>query len=246
MTVEAAAPLAALLRDAADRRGAPLGTEPSLLAGDAPGLLAAADPRLPGALTANAAARWDAPPHIAAALAWKGYAYWTALPVALGWSLNRRVPLFSAEATMVRVLDEAPYLVVGLREATVAVTAADPCAGGAGTVVVPDEAALLALVRRVLLHDHYAPFVRALRTATRAGERGLWGTVAESLAAPLAHEVPGAADSVRALLGGLGEPVAGLVELADDPPRVRRRTCCLWVALRDNDACSTCCLGRAR
>ncbi|WP_067490523.1 hypothetical protein [Actinomadura hibisca] len=244
MTVKAAGPLVALLRDIAARRDDPLGVEPALRAGAAPGLLAATDPRLPGALTAKAATRWDAPPHIAAALAWKGYAYWTALPVALGWALNRRVPLFPADATLVRVLDEAPYLVVGLREVSVAVTAADPCAGGPGTVVVPDEAALLALVRDVLLRGHYVPFVRALRTATRAGERGLWGTAAEALASPVAHAVPGAADAVRALLDGLGAPVAGLVELTADPPSVRRRTCCQWVKLSGNTACSTCCLNR--
>lgn len=153
----------------------------------------------------------------------------------------------SARDTVVRPLDEAPFVVVGLREARLAVTAGDPCAGAPGTVTVPDEAALLALVRGVLVRDHLAPLIGELRARTRTGERGLWGSVAESLAAPLyghGSALPGAAGAVRDLLDGLGPPVAGLVEPSGEPPGVRRRTCCLWASLPDRSPCPSCCLIR--
>ena len=37
--------------------------------------------------------RWRATPHAAAALAWKCYSYWLALPAVLGYAAARRVPL---------------------------------------------------------------------------------------------------------------------------------------------------------
>ncbi|MFI0349881.1 hypothetical protein [Actinomadura sp. 9N407] len=244
--IEAARPLIALLQAAYDQY--PLAILPGLLAPADDAFLTADDPRVMERLVTATQAQYEAPPHIAAALAWKGYAYWTSLPVTLGWALNRRVPLFTARDTLVRPLDDEPFVTVGLREIRLAVTASDPCAGAPGTVVVPDEDALLALVRDTLIRDHFAPLVEALRTGTRTGARGLWGTASEALSAPLyghGSDLPGAAESVQKLMDGLGRPVAGLMEITDGPPpNLRRRTCCLWVALGDRDACPSCCLTR--
>jgi hypothetical protein len=246
-SIEAARPLIALL-DAAHAEY-PLALVPGLRAPRDDGFLTAGDPRLMETLVADTRARYEAPPHIAAALAWKGYAYWASLPVTLGWALNRRVPLYTRSDTLVRPLKDEPFVTVGMREVRLVVTASDPCAGTPGTVVVPDEDDLLALVRDTLIRDHFAPLIDALRTLTRTGARGLWGTASEALSAPLyghGSALPGAAESVRTLMEGLGKPVNGLMETTEGPPpTVRRRTCCLWVALRDRDACPSCCLPRA-
>lgn len=53
------------------------------------------------AMVEQTAAMSRAPDHVAAALLWKTYAYWTALPVVLGWALNRRVPLVTLASTVV-------------------------------------------------------------------------------------------------------------------------------------------------
>ncbi|MEW2358761.1 hypothetical protein [Spirillospora sp. NPDC029432] len=245
-TAEAARPLADLLRAAHDAY--PLALLPGLGApDDRAGYLTADDPRLWEALVADTRERYDAPAHIAAALAWKGYAYWVSLPVTLGWTLNRRVPLIAARDALVRPLAESPFVSVGLRDVRFAVTASDPCAGTPGTVVVPDEGALLALVRETLVGGHFEPLIESLRATTRAGARGLWGTAAEALSAPLyghGSELPGAAAAVDGLMAGLGKPLAGLMEMENGSPR--RRTCCLWVALPGRDACPSCCLSRCR
>ncbi|MDL4771272.1 MULTISPECIES: ferric iron reductase [Thermomonosporaceae] len=219
-----------------------------LRAGAGPGWRPVTDPGVLDGLRASIAARYGAPPHVAAALAWKAYSWQAAFPVALGWVRGRRVPLMTAGHTVVRMLDDGSGVAVGLREVAVGVTAADPWAGRPGTVVVPDEAALAGLVRDTLLHGHLAPMVRALRARTRVGERPLWGSVAEALAAPMsgrhAGEVPGAAADAAALLARLGAPVAGLVEPSAEPVGVRRRTCCLWASLPGRSPCGTCCLKR--
>src|SRR6266508_2726487 len=65
--------------------------------------------------------RWNAPTHVAAALAWKSYSYWVALPAVLGWAAARRVPPVRAEDVLVRYADHQPFLQVALRRPDVAV-----------------------------------------------------------------------------------------------------------------------------
>src|SRR6266545_6984693 len=65
--------------------------------------------------------RWNAPTHVAAALAWKSYSYWVALPAVLGWATSRRVPLVSAANVVVRYADHQPFLRVALFDCPVAV-----------------------------------------------------------------------------------------------------------------------------
>ncbi|GAB3163425.1 (2Fe-2S)-binding protein [Microbispora hainanensis] len=221
---------------AAERDGV-LGVLPGLVADDSPGWIpAAALVREPYegllALVDETAARWSAPRHVAAALLWKTYGYWHTMPMALGWGLGRRVPLMRLEDTLVRT--SAAGVTVAASRVTVAVLPSDPLAGTEGTVVVSD---LAAAIREALLESQY-PFVSALGTLTRVGERTLWGSTAEAFAHPLLTLGP-YAEAAR-LLDEIGPPVAGL--LTPDGDGYRRRTCCLWVTLPDAEACSTCCV----
>lgn len=215
---EATAPLAAL-------RGL-LGTAD--LPGVAPGLIAAsgvtvaelsAPPYvLLDEFVQQVADRWNAPRHVAAAVWWKSFAYWTVLPVSLGWALDRTFPAFTPETTMVDCFPDEPYMRIG---ATRLAAATD--------------------VRATLTGLH-TPLIDALHALDRIGRRNLWGSVAEALTQPLVtyrDQLPGEPDRAE-LLALAGPPVTGLMQL--DPPR--RRTCCLWVTLPDADACSTCTVRR--
>jgi hypothetical protein len=229
--------LSSHLEGLAAERGGVLGVLPGLVADDSPGWTpAAALVREPYegllALVDETAARWSAPRHVAAALLWKTYGYWHTMPMALGWGLGRRVPLMRLEDTLVR--PSAAGVTVAASRVTVAVLPGDPLAGAEGTVVVPD---LAAAIRKALLESQY-PFVRALGTLTKVGERTLWGSTAEAFAHPLLTIGP-YAEAAR-LLDEIGPPVAGL--LTPDGDGYRRRTCCLWVTLPDAEVCSTCCV----
>src|SRR6185503_13614772 len=90
--------------------------------------------------------RWQAQPHAAAALAWKAYTYWLALPAVLGWASARRVPLLTGDDVLLHFADPRPLVTLGLHEnVTVAVLPSDPLAlsGLRQVKVVADEAALL-------------------------------------------------------------------------------------------------------
>jgi hypothetical protein len=232
--------------------GAVHGLQPNLVVDDPKGWIPAT------ALTSGAVLddlldaakqRWSAPMHVAAALAWKSYSYWVAVPAVLGWATARRVPLVSAGNVLIRYADRQPFLHVGLRRADVAVLPSDPLAasGAAGTTVVPDEAALLATLRTALVDEHLAPLLERLRDKARLGRRTLWG----SLASGTAHGLSRAADAVpgstlvaaTTLLSALG--VADLVELTELPSRelfVLRRTCCLAFTLPEPKICAGCCI----
>lgn len=230
------------------------------LAGLAPGLLVT-DPvgwlpataltdgsRLPDLLDA-AARRWRAAPHVAAALAWKSYAYWLALPAILGWASARRVPLVRPDDVLVHVSDHRPVVTLGLRPTVrVAVLPNDPVTGR--VVVVPNEAALLEMLRASLLDAHLTPLLAQIRRNARLGDRTLLG----SLAAGVAHGIIRAADvlpgstvgNVGTLLDALD--VADLVELVPGPggePTVQRRTCCLAFTLPEPKVCTGCCIRQA-
>ncbi|MEV7801995.1 (2Fe-2S)-binding protein [Microbispora sp. NPDC088329] len=225
------------LEGLAAERGGVLGVLPGLVADDSPGWMPAADlAREPYegllALVDETAARWSAPRHVAAALLWKTYGYWHTMPMALGWGLDRRVPLMRLEDTLVR--PSAAGVTVAASRVTVAVLPGDPLAGTEGTVVVPD---LAAAIKEALLESQY-PFVRALSAVTKVGERTLWGSTAEAFAHPLLT-LGSYAEAAR-LLDEIGPPVAGL--LVPDGDGYRRRTCCLWITLPDADPCSTCCV----
>jgi hypothetical protein len=205
--------------------------------------------RLPELLTA-ATRRWGGTPHACAALAWKSYSYWVALPVVLGWASARRVPLLDPADVLIHFEDHRPLVTLGLRRSTtVAVLPSDPLALTAppGVRVVADEAELLGLLRASLLDAHLVPMVEAIRAEVRIGARTLLGSVASGIAHGVlraADVLPGSAvEAVDVLLGALD--LADLVELVPGPsgePTVQRRTCCLAFTLPRPKYCQGCCV----
>jgi hypothetical protein len=206
--------------------------------------------------------RYGATRHVAAALLWKTYTYRTVAPVVLGWALNRRVPLATAENTVIRPGPGDNRLSIAVVDPVVAVLPDDEMAGGPGILTVPDAGALLAVAAGALLDGHLIPVLATMTARCKIGQRPLWGSVAEAVVHPLLISGPrtpgGLADSgrlplrtaagrmgqARWLLDGLGHGLADLLDLtpAADGTPYRRRTCCLAFALPQYDYCKTCCV----
>ncbi|MEV4491355.1 IucA/IucC family C-terminal-domain containing protein [Micromonospora coxensis] len=205
--------------------------------------------RLPEFLHA-ATRRWGGTPHACAALAWKSYSYWVALPVVLGWASARRVPLLDPADVLIHFEDHHQLLTMGLRGSTrVAVLPNDPLAlsGLPEVRVVADEAELLRVLRASLLDGHLAPVIAAIQTEVRVGTRTLLGSVASGIAHGIlraADALPGSSTrTVETLLDALD--LADLVELVPGPggePTVQRRTCCLAFTLPSPKVCQGCCV----
>ena len=258
------APISAALSAIRARRGpaATHGLAPELVVPDPVGwtpATALADGDQIDALLDAAKQRWGATPHAAAALAWKAYTYWLALPAVLGWASARRVPLLDPFRVLVRFTDHQPLLTLGLRRATVAVLPSDPLLATAGPTlastpdrgwdlrVVADGADLLATLRHTLLDTHLVPIMDRIRERTHLGQRTLLGSLASGVAYGViraSDALPGStAETVTTLLDTLG--VADLVSL--HPARtgeldVQRHTCCLAFTLPEPKICSGCCL----
>ncbi|MEU6072735.1 IucA/IucC family C-terminal-domain containing protein [Micromonospora sp. NPDC047074] len=208
--------------------------------------------RLPEFLR-SASSRWGGTPHACAALAWKGYSYWTALPVVLGWASARRVPLLDPADVLIQFEEHGPLLTMGLRRSTtVAVLPSDPLAlsGPPEVRVVADEAELLRVLRASLLDAHLAPMVAAIQAQVRIGARTLLGSVASGIAHGIlraADGLPGSSvETIETLLGALD--LGDLVELVPGPsgePTVQRRTCCLAFTLPSPKVCQGCCVRQA-
>jgi hypothetical protein len=255
------APISATLDAIRVRRG------PAAIHGLAPGLVVP-DPAgwMPATALANgeqldalldaAKQRWGAAPHAAAALAWKAYSYWLALPAVLGWASARRVPLLDPYRVLVRFTDHQPLLTLGLRRVTVAVLPSDPLLATAGSTaawdlrVVADEAELLATLRHTLLDAHLTPIMDRIRERTHLGQRTLLGSLASGVAYGITRAsdaLPGpTAETVGTLLDTLG--VADLVSLHPAPAgelNVQRNTCCLAFTLPEPKVCSGCCIRSA-
>jgi hypothetical protein len=229
------------------------GLAPGLLVTDPVGWLPATSlvdgSRLPDLLTA-AERRWRAAPHAAAALAWKAYTYWLALPPVLGWAAARRVPLMDAADVLVHFEDHRPLLMFGLRRSIrVAVLPNDPLAAAdlPEIVVVPDEAALLAALRRSLLDAHLTPLLEQIRGRVRLGARTLMGSLASGVAYAVlraADVLPGSSvNTIGTLLDALD--IADLIDLVPGHTgelTVQRRTCCLAFTLPEPKICAGCCI----
>jgi hypothetical protein len=207
--------------------------------------------------------RWNTAPHVAAALAWKCYAYWVALPAVLGWATARRVPLLDPARVLVRYSNRQPFLCAGLTDPDVAVLPTDPLAaltcadrrsrrpedtaalGLPGIRVVPDEAALLGALRTSLIDTHLGPIVERTHLRLHLGRRTLWGSLASGAAHAIsraADVLPGSTlDATTTLLSGLH--LDNLVDLTQEPGGrlwVQRRTCCLAFALPTPKICTGC------
>jgi hypothetical protein len=210
-------------------------------------------------LLATAKERWRAQPHAAAALAWKCYTYWLALPALIGYAGTRRVPLPRPDDVLVRYSRHQPFLRLALRHPAVAVLPGDPLAAfalpgrrsrqhGFRVMVCEDDAALRRELRRALVDDHLEPFMDGIRERVHLGRRTLWGSLASGVAHALAKAddaVPGPIlPVIDELLTELG--VADLVDVTTDPAtgefRIGRRTCCLAFTLPEPRICTGCCI----
>ncbi|TDO39642.1 ferric iron reductase FhuF-like transporter [Paractinoplanes brasiliensis] len=194
--------------------------------------------------------RWNAQPHAAAALAWKAYTYWVALPAVLGYASARRVPLLTADNVLTHFDDPRPLITVGLRAGTpVAVLAGDPLAlsGLPHVRVVPDEAALLVELRRSLLDQHLSPLLDAIHDRVRLGKRTLLGSLSSGVAYGVlrsADVLPGrSAETIAQLHNALGvEDLIELVPGSNGKLDVQRKTCCLAFTLPQPKVCQGCCI----
>jgi hypothetical protein len=258
------APVVATLRSIAARHGSkPVhALVPAIVVDDPAGWTPARDlasgSRLPD-LLATAKERWHAQPHAAAALAWKCYTYWLALPALIGYAGARRVPLPRPDDVLVRYSRHQPFLRMALHRPTVAVLPGDPLAAfavpgrrsrqhGLRVMVCEDDAALRREMRRALVDDHLEPLMDGIRERVHLGRRTLWGSLASGAAHALAKAddvVPGpilpVIDEVLTELG-----VADLVEVSVDPASgalsIARRTCCLAFTLPEPKICTGCCI----
>lgn len=214
------------------------------------------------AVVATVMRRYGATRHVAAALLWKTYTYRVVAPVVLGWALNRRVPLATADDTVVRPGPADNRLSIALVDPAVAVLPGDDLAGTPGTRTVADHDALLREAGEAVLTRHLLPVLATMIARCKIGQRPLWGSVAEAVAHPLLIAAPrtpgGLADTgpvalrtpagrmaaARTLLDGLGHGLGELLDLtpAADGTPYRRRTCCLAFALPQYDYCKTCCV----
>lgn len=202
-----------------------------------------------GALLAAARERWQALPHAAAALAWKCYSYWAALPAVVGYAAARRVPLMSADRVRVHFSARQPFVRLGLHEPVTAVLASDPIAvsGVPGLLVVPDETALLGVLRESLVERHLGPLLETFRGQVHLGHRTLWGSVASGVAYGLSRAADAIPGSTMEIATTLLETLDA-VDLVDLAPRaeggldIHRRTCCLAFTLPTPKVCTTCCI----
>ncbi|MEJ3742293.1 IucA/IucC family C-terminal-domain containing protein [Actinomycetes bacterium KLBMP 9797] len=194
--------------------------------------------------------QWGAAPHAAAALAWKSYTYWLALPPVLGWASARRVPLLDPDSVLFRFDGPGRLLTFGLRRTMpVAVLPTDPLAlaGSRAVRVVADEAALLTVFRESLLDAHLTPLLGAIQTRVRIGARTLLGSVSSCVAHAIlraADVLPGSsAEHIGTLLDALGvEDLIDLVPDASGQLTVQRKTCCLAFTLPQPKICTGCCI----
>ena len=203
-----------------------------------------------GTLLDSAGRRWMAQPHAAAALAWKAYTYWLALPAVLGWASARRVPLLTSSNVLIHFDDPRPLVTIGLRADTpIAVLPSDPLAlsGLPQVKVVADEAALLTALKTSLLDEHLGPMLDAIHHRVRLGKRTLLGSLSSGVAYAVlrsADVLPGSsAETIDTLLTALG--VEDLIELVPAPNGkldVQRKTCCLAFTLPQPKICQGCCI----
>lgn len=257
-------PVVATLRSVAARHGErPVhGLAPSIVVDDPSGWTRAREivsgPGLDHLLD-TARQRWNAQPHAAAALAWKCYTYWIALPALIGYAGARRVPLPALDDVLIRYSSQQPFLRTATHRPVVAVLPADPLAAfaesgrrsrqhGFRITVCEDDAALRGELRRVLVDEHLEPLMAGIRERVHLGRRTLWGSLASGAAHALAKtddSAPGPIlPMIDEMLTSLG--VADLVDITVDPDTgglsIARRTCCLAFTLPRPKICTGCCI----
>lgn len=187
-------------------------------------------------LLAAAERRWPADPHVAAALAWKSYAYWVTLAPVLGFVSNRAVPDMRPDNVEFQIHGQPPFVALRLLRPD-------------ATILIDDDGLLVEL-RKGLLDEHLDPMLDQIRARVNIGRRTLLGSVASAVcyAVLRAHDsLPSASvrDAHR-ILDVLG--LSGLVEFGPGPDgalRVQRHTCCLQFTLPEPKICSSCVIPHA-
>ncbi|WP_062214168.1 (2Fe-2S)-binding protein [Streptomyces sp. NBRC 109706] len=190
----------------------------------------------------------DARPDVVASFALHRYAWPAAVLFTLPYFLLRRVPRLAPEDVAIR--RDPTRLTV--RVSAFACLPDDPAAGLPGAVVVADEEALRAEVRRGA-SEHLGPLLDAFGPRMRRRARALWGVATDELAESLwyfghlLNEEERAVRELGLLLPGNTAPFradAGFRELtgpADEPLRTRdRASCCMFYTLRPENTCVTC------
>ncbi|HEY8581807.1 MAG TPA: IucA/IucC family C-terminal-domain containing protein [Capillimicrobium sp.] len=182
------------------------------------------------------------------------------------WAFNVASPAAAALLTARRLPDVRAANVVmdpvtgsvALRRPTFLCLPGDPAAGHPDARVVPDDAALVAELRRALADEHLAPLVETLNRMTRRPARALWRGAADRVVG--AFEWAGqqldclddAYGLATACLRGAPGPLSArveLVEAADGTVGHVRDGCCLYwrvPACTDGEPCPTCPLARKR
>lgn len=251
------------LRDAADRLAADIGPHP--LAGIrrwldhdtvSPGMIINTAEFAEGGeaceqVLQHGANLWGATPHVAAALAWKTYSYWSVLPAVLGYVSARRVPLWNPKEAHFIISRHNPLFSLHLGETKFAVLADDPLASHPDVVVAKDDAQLRQFARESLLDEHLDVVMRMLSKHARIGRRNLMGSLASGICYAVSCTAGASSQSGESIARDVLETfgVANLVDISsgDDGKLVyQRHTCCLAFTLKGRNICSTCCLPEAR
>jgi FhuF 2Fe-2S C-terminal domain len=99
----------------------------------------------------------------------------------------------------------------------------------------------------ILIDEHLRPMAKSVHEATGVAEGLLWGNAASALVGTMTVLRLNAMDvdteMVRSLLGTPPLRGAGTLD-RDDPPRFRRRSCCLYYRVPGGGLCGDCCLTR--
>ncbi|MGV9316843.1 (2Fe-2S)-binding protein [Streptomyces sp. NPDC003691] len=174
---------------------------------------------------------------------------WAAcLLIAGPWYLERRVPLLRPEDVRFGRAPGALAVVPG----RFAVLPGDPAAGLPGVEVVPDESALRHRLREAVA-DHVRPLLAAMGPKLRRGPRALWGMVGDDLVSAVWYTGRMVGEEERAVYEAgelLPGPVGPFLGGADfrrltgrdgrNYPTRTRMGCCLYYAIRPDEACGTC------
>jgi ferric iron reductase protein FhuF len=200
--------------------------------------------------------RWDAEPHVAAALAWKSYAYWATLPAVLGFVAARVVPDMRPDNVEFQIHGRPPFVALRLTRAAATSLAGDDVdwqAVSCGLDPRPSEASatLLAELRKGLLDEHLNPMLEQIRLRVHLGRRTLLGSVASAVCYAVLRATPDlpprSLRDAHRILEALG--LTGLVDFgpgADGALRIQRHTCCLAFALPQPKVCAGCVIPRNR
>lgn len=178
--------------------------------------------------------------------------WYLAVPAGIGAMLfhhERRVPSLRPRDLALRISAQRPHPdgVAVLGREFVCLPD-DPAAGLPGTTVVPDDAALAAVLRGRYA-EHARRFIDVFSAGVGFGRRTLWAAATDALDAALLHagqlgdgQAAGATDAALVLPTAIAPFTSASTIEGDDSGWTRRReSCCFHYALPDRPpACETC------